>query len=940
MELSKKSELTVGSASYVIHTELTDEASQSIRTQVLASNGSVVFETSLDISALRPIFQNTQEVFARLEAQHQNVVNELKQGRLNDSKTAAATTAIGSPDLESDALDHAVSLLSAGNFEKATAALRAVLDTYPNCNEARELLEVAYKASSGTRLPIDLDEALRNGTEAFAGGRQRDAIEAWKQCLIEEPSNRLLQLLVMLATTWSQTRREHYANEVLAAGSASLSAGRSSEAQALLLIAQTVESAQVPPSAPPQPAASPTPEIDLMSTLSPELPEPPPPASANPFEANLESLVPDASEIEVVATDTPASIATGDPAPDWDLPTIIESPPFEAAPAVMEPVAALPVPPIQPPPEALPPQLAPPEPEPPQLAPPEPEPPQPAPPEPEPPQPAPPEPEPPQLAPPEPPQPARPEPEPVASAPPPAAGSTPPAIIDPEPTPPGIDAGAADTGAPMPSPARPTARRPMGRAKSRSLPWPWIGGGVAAVLLIGVLAVWLLSGGSTIPSSRLEQAAGYAGSGQYAEAIDSYDALLTEFGDHVEIYWGRGRAKVAAGNTDGGLTDLRRARDLDPSVTAIAEEIGDVYYSSGNYSEAIDSYQKAFANAQGSAEARYRLASSYVQRDNGDAALEHLVAAISSNPRHGEAQFLYGDLLNERGRFEEAETALRTAEPHVEAGSDFLAELSFALLGQDKLDEAEEIAHTYIRNYPSDARAHSVLGEVYLNRRQYEQARAQLIQALRTDRNEPRAQIALGRTWLAIGRTRGDSGDLAKARQVLASASGVHEGQRLLALGQVSLAEGDLQTAERLLRQSLDHGAAALSVHLSLAESKALGEDLVGAAEEMQRASGFAPEDPAISLSLAIAYSQLEEADRAAEQFLKSIQAVGLLSPPGPDAGPVMLPAPYIPVPKKFDVNVAIRNAYQAVLAQRENDPAATELQTLAESTTFVLGTV
>lgn len=521
-------------------------------------------------------------------------------------------------------------------------------------------------------------------------------------------------------------------------------------------------------------------------------------------------------------------------------------------------------------------------------------------------------------------------------APPAAAPSPPPTFAEPELVEPG--APVEDTATTMPPPARAASRRPMGRAKSRSIPWGLIGGGVAAVVVIGLVVMWLLSSGTTVPQDRLEQAAGFVGSGQYAQAIAAYDGLITEYGDHAEIYLGRGRAKVASGDTDGGLGDLRRARDLDPDAADVAEEIGDVYYSSGNYPEAIEHYQKAFASAPGTAEGRYRLAASYVQRDNGDAALEHLRAAINADPQHGEAQFLYGDLLNERSRFTEAEGALRAAESHVEAGSDFLSELAIALIGQDKLDEAEETARTFLRNYPSDARAHSLLGEVYLSRKQYEQARAQLIQALRTDRNEPRAQIALGRTWLAIGKTRGDQGDLAKARQVLTSATGVHEGQRLLALGQVALAEGDLAQAERLLIESLEHGAAELPVHLSMAESKARGEDLVGAAEAMQRASGFASEDPAISLSLAITYSQLEEPDRAAEQFLKTIQGIGLVTPPGPDAGPVMLPAPYIPLPERFDVNRAIRDSYEKVLETRENDPSATELQTLAESTTFVLG--
>ena len=862
MELSKKSELTVGSASYVINTELAGEALQSIRTQVLDSDGSVAFETSQDISALKPIFQNTQQVFSRLEVQHQNVVKELKQGRLVEAQQAEPPAANSSAlQHETDALEHAVSLLGAGNFEKATAALRAVLETYPNCSEACELLEVAYKASSGTQLPVDLAVALKRGTEAFTAGRQRDAIDSWKQCLIQEPGNRLLQLLVMLATTWSQERRQHYANEVLGAGSASLSARRPEEAQALLLIAQTVDGSESPsPPPPPQPMTSLEPEPEP----EPAPPPPPPPPSPSPsldnVAANLASLLSDASETVVVTNDAPTTAMP----PVDDAPTIVETTPPE--PAATAPPEVYDVPDIT-----------------------------------------------------------------VVDD---TEAPAPNPLGEPEHDAPAHEA--QDTAAPMPPPA---ARRPMGRAKRPSVPWALIGGGVAALAVIGVAAVWFLSGGDTVPQDRLERAANFVGNGKYAQAITAYDGLIQEFGDHAETYLGRGRARIASGDTDGGLSDLRRARDLDPDATAIAEEIGDVYYSSGNYLEAIENYEKAFASGPGSAEGKYRLAASFVERDNGDAALEHLRAAITADPEHGEAQFLYGDLLNERGRFIEAEGALRSAEPHVEAGSDFLSELTIALLGQEKLDEAEEVARTFLRSYPGDARAHSLLGEVYLSRRQYEHARAQLIRALRTDRNEPRAQIALGRTWLAIGKTRGDQGDLAKARQILTSATGVHEGQRLLALGQVSLAEGDLERAEGLLQQSLEHGAAELSVQLSLAESKALGDDLVGAAEAMQRASGLAPEDPAISLSLAIAYSQLEEADRAAEQFLKSIQGIGLVTPPGPDAGPVMLPTPYIPLPERFDVNRAIRDAYQQVLEMRENDPSATELQKLAESTTFVLGT-
>ena len=326
MELSQKSELTVGSVSYVIKTELASDTSPSILTRVLGAEGSVVFETSQDVSSLRPLFQNTQQAFSRLETQHQVVVKKLQEGHIptngdqgsggfewlagdetseeptfdtdpgfeiestsfdpdpptvepdpptfepppptfehkapsfepaptnfEHAPPSTAPPASGGaqqgPDAETRALEECLSLLSGGNFEKATAQLRALLQTHPSCSEARELLEVTYKASSGAHLPVELVVSLKNGMNAFAAGRQREAIESWKCCLIEEPSNRRLQLLVLLSTTWSVERRQHFANEVLSPG-INMKAGRPEETQALLLVAQTAETAHAMPASP------------------------------------------------------------------------------------------------------------------------------------------------------------------------------------------------------------------------------------------------------------------------------------------------------------------------------------------------------------------------------------------------------------------------------------------------------------------------------------------------------------------------------------------------------------------------------------------------------------------------------------------------------------------------------------------------------------------
>jgi tetratricopeptide (TPR) repeat protein len=823
MELQKKSELSVGGLSFVISTELGGDQSPSIETRVIGSDGNVVFQTSQDISALKPIFQNSQKVFARLEAQHHAVLKELEQGRIGvgGGGTAAATSS-ASGDRESDALAHAVELLGDRTFDKAIAALRAVLETYPSCSEARELLEVAYKAASGPRLGVDVAAALKRGTEAFADGRPRDAIESWKQCLIEEPGNRRVQLLVLLATTWSQPRRGQYAAEVLAPGTRLLSAGRPEEVQALLLVTQTVEGAAAPKS-------------DETAAQEETLFQPP----------DFDDLVPDVLESHDALDD------------DTEI----------AAPRTKAPVAA-----------------------------------------------------------------------PLSLPPPPA--STP---STPAPKPPQAPVAPAAEARPETKPTTPAVPRAMGPKRPhppvrRQTPWALVGGAALGLVLVAGAAFWFLSSGKSVSPEELESAASLVSSGQYAQAIAAYDEILGEFPESAAACLGRGRAKLAAGDAQGGLADLERAHSLDLQSAPIAEELADVLYSQGDFSRAIPYYEKAFAGGGGSTESRYRAAVSLVREGRADDAITHLGTAVAKDPQHGEAQFLYGQLLNARGRYADAEKSLRSAEKNVEAGGDYLNQLAIALLEQAKLEEAEEVALGFLRSYPSDARARSLLGEIYLSRQQYEPARAQLIQALRTDPNDPRAQIALGRTWLAIGKERNDAQDLAKAKQVLMTAQGVDEGRRLLALGQVALAEGQLDQAGDLLRQASERGAPELPVHLTLAETRWKANDLVGSAEELQRASGLAPGDPAISLSLAIAYFQLQDRTRAADQFLKAIQGIGLVTPPGEGSGPVIFPEPHVPLPDRFNVNRAIKDSVDAILKDLPEDPTATQLKTLSETTTFLVG--
>ena len=461
-------------------------------------------------------------------------------------------------------------------------------------------------------------------------------------------------------------------------------------------------------------------------------------------------------------------------------------------------------------------------------------------------------------------------------------------------------------------------------------------GGVGAVVLATV-AVVLLMGRSDEPGNeQLQKAASLVATGQFDRAIAAYDQIIRSGQFEALAYLGRGRARLAAGREE-GLQDLTRAAELAPESPEILEEMADGLYARGRFVESATVYGKSIALGKDNANARYRLATSLVQLDHQAEAIPNLEAALRLDASHGEARYLYGTLLNSMGRFAEAENELRGARTRFDPGADYFDELGLALLGQGKLDAAEEIARDFERSDPRDARAHTLLGEVYLERRRFEAARHELITSLQANADQPRAQLALGRVWLEIGRSKGDRGDLAKARQVLQNAPGIPKGERFLTLGQISLAEGDAFNAINFFENSIAHGGNRLPARLALAEARFAARDFSGAAKELESAEILAPADPAIALSLGLIHSQMKNFPKAAQEYLKAIHRVGLTKPVEEKSGPVVLPMPYIDISTSFDVNRVIRDAYRRALASDKENKVASALKEIARSTSFVI---
>jgi tetratricopeptide (TPR) repeat protein len=940
MRLGRESDLEVGNRAFHIVTNLKAGDVPVIETLVVYNNETIHREES-EIKDLRPVFKHGQEIAARVEAQHMSVEERLKNGQLGESKPAAQPRSKAS-NVES-LLDHVLTQLAAGDTESAEASLQEILETDPNFTEARELIDVTRKISAGEYSSANPDETFKSGAEAFASGQTREAIEHWKSCLAADSTRRSFQLVLLLATSVSSKRRKAWLQEVLGMGSKLLAEGRSSEAYSLLLVAQSAE--QPTTEVGNAPLADPTIQVptteDAVESVTME------DATKILSSEDATKVLPSEDVTKVISTEPTSQDE------DWVLPEPAETTMEEIVTGAKETTSPPPVPhkaldvDIDLDETILTPSSLPAEPDEPQpleplkeeeqalvateslstIA----------------------EPPPSESAEPQLPEPQKEEVQgPVVDVNAPTIAESPEESIQPESkeeqevVPRNTDTGSSE-GNPVktqPLSSRSVRSRPKPRPPSffESSKWLILGGGALVVLVVlAIVAFLVLGGGSNLPTEELGQAESFLNAGNHSEAVLAYNQILSTHGDLAPAYLGRGRAQLGAGNIDLGLADLRKAVELDANNPAIAEELADVLYTRARFNEAIDYYQRALSGKDISAEALYRLGASQVQLNRSDEALKHLDAAFKKDPTHTEARLLYGRLLNRAARYPEAEEVLREANTPTEADEDYKLELAVSLLEQGKLEPAEEVVRQLLNTDSQDSRALTLLGEIYLKRKQYEAARRELIRALRLNPKEARAQLALGRTWLAIGKTRGDRNDLSKARQILADAQGVHEGERLLTLGQISLAEGDTEVAIDLIERSISEEANPLFSRLALAEARYINKDLPGTAAELQRASALAPFDPALSLTMALVYAQLDDAVRATEEYLKAIQGIGMSAPAPEGNGPIVLPHPYVPLPERFDINRSIRNAHRQALSDNEEDATALTLQTLAESASFVV---
>lgn len=329
-----------------------------------------------------------------------------------------------------------------------------------------------------------------------------------------------------------------------------------------------------------------------------------------------------------------------------------------------------------------------------------------------------------------------------------------------------------------------------------------------ALLLVAAAGVAAALGASAYASEQEFERLIAAGDTAMAEdepdtAIEAYSGAITLKPEAMLGHLKRGQAYIARTEWLSALRDLERATALDSTAPLPLELLGDVNDALSRYDRAIDDYQARLALDDRSASVQYRLGLAHYRTGNPGAALRPLRQAIALDKDRAEAHYLLGLCLRDAGQGAEARAALETAiklAPGFTAPREALAGLLDDRVESRRALEALEALATLEPDRPDRVIAVALM-QARLGR--HEAAFATLGTAIDRFPHSALPYGAVGHLWLEEAE-RGDGIALGKAFGALAEAAAHSDATApvLTDLGRASMLAGDLEGAERALRQA------------------------------------------------------------------------------------------------------------------------------------------
>jgi tetratricopeptide (TPR) repeat protein len=342
-----------------------------------------------------------------------------------------------------------------------------------------------------------------------------------------------------------------------------------------------------------------------------------------------------------------------------------------------------------------------------------------------------------------------------------------------------------------------------------------------------------------------------------SEALEIFRHLIAAGIKTAPVYSNLGVAYMRAGDLDGAVLSLDKAKQLSPALPGIDLNLGLARYRQREYALAARSFASHLERNSDSTQARFlKAVCSYMMNDYEDAATEFL--RLHDSQSSVDYFFMLGISLGELKRTSESEQAFAHM---VAAGEDgpevhlLLAQADLAL--HDNRHAENEIAKV-MATKPNIPFAHYYRGIIY-------EARGDQAHAL--DDFEREARLSPQEVWAFqhAGAIRLEQGDAAGAARILRSGldHNPHSATLMSALAKAYLRLNNLQRAIELLTDALKEEPQDGELHYQLARAYKKAGQNGPAADELRRAdrlykdadrrqvNSFSPEEQRLKQSAA-----------------------------------------------------------------------------------------
>ncbi len=148
----------------------------------------------------------------------------------------------------------------------------------------------------------------------------------------------------------------------------------------------------------------------------------------------------------------------------------------------------------------------------------------------------------------------------------------------------------------------------------------------------------------------------------FKEAEEQASQLISMGGKSVQGYLLRAEARLRMSRPGEALEDLNVFLEKHPEDKRGLELRGKAYFSQGKYSESAAAYKESGRFSEGSLESRINMGLSFLNSGKNQEAFEVFSKLVTEFPKAWQSYYWFGAALRDRGRLNEAISALQKAE--------------------------------------------------------------------------------------------------------------------------------------------------------------------------------------------------------------------------------------------------------------------------------------